>query len=164
MIKFILYLILLQSIFCFNNFFTNKIYINNKFLNLKDNIIQLVNNDIILTKNCKMYYESRIKKSNKILYKILEKNKIPNDIYGLRIIYSLNDESINNNYAYYIENLIKINYLTIDYFYDDYIQFPKKNNYQSIHLYVLNEVLVEVQIRDIYMHNEAINGTASNYY
>ena len=41
---------------------------------------------------------------------------------------------------------------------------PKKNNYQSIHLYVLNELLIEIQIRDIYMHNVAINGTASNYY
>ena len=56
MIKIILYLILLQPIFCFNNFFTNKIYINNKFLNLKNNIINLVNNDTILTKNCKLYW------------------------------------------------------------------------------------------------------------
>lgn len=164
MIKIILYLIFLQPILCFNNLFADKIYANNKFLNLKNNIIHLVNNDIILAKNCKIYYECRIKKSNKILYKILQKNKIPNDIYGLRIIYSLNDESFNNNYAYYIENLIKTKYLTIDYFYDDYIQFPKKNNYQSIHIYVLNKVLMEVQIRDINMHNEAINGTASNYY
>ena len=146
----------------FNNNFNNNY--NNKFLTLKNNVIELINNDILLSNNCKIYYESRIKTFNKICYKFLYKNKIPNDIYGLRIIYNLNNNSKNYYYAYYIENLIKTNYLTIDYFYDDYIKFPKKNNYKSIHLYILNELIMEIQIRDIYMHINAVNGSASNYY
>lgn len=144
-------------------FYSKFIYKNNEFLYLKNNVINLINNDKILNYNCKIYYESRIKTLNKILYKI-KKNKLPNDIYGLRIIYTLNNNKKNNNYAYYIQNLIKNNFLTLDNYYDDYIQFPKKNNYQSIHMYIYNEILMEIQIRDIYMHYNAVNGSASNYY
>lgn len=144
-------------------FYSKIIYKNNEFLYLKNNVINLINNDKILNYNCKIYYESRIKTLNKILYKI-KKNKLPNDIYGLRIIYTLNNNKKNNNYAYYIQKLIENNFLTLDNYYDDYIQFPKKNNYQSIHMYIYNEILMEIQIRDIYMHYNAVNGSASNYY
>ncbi len=61
-------------------FYSKFIYKNNEFLYLKNNVINLINNDKILNYNCKIYYESRIKTLNKILYKI-KKNKLPNDIY-----------------------------------------------------------------------------------
>ena len=147
----------------FLKFYNKFPYRNNKFLYLKNNIINLINNDKILNHNCNIYYESRIKTENKILYKI-KKNKIPIDIYGLRIIYSLNDDKKNNDYAYYIQNIIENKYFTLNYFYDDYIKYPKKNNYQGIHMYIYNEILMEIQIRDIEMHYNAVNGTASNYY
>ena len=139
------------------------IYNNNKFNNVKNNIISLVNNDYNLQNNCNIYYESRVKTVSKTIYKIIKKKKVPNDIYGIRIIYnSLYDD--NNYYAYYIKNLINNNYCTLDYEYNNYIQNPKVNNYQSIHMYILDEITVEIQIRDIYMHYTAVNGTASNYY
>ena len=146
----------------------NKIFLNN-YYNIKNNIINLLNNDPILMQNCKINYECRIKNFQKIKYKIFEKKKFPNDIFGLRIIYTLNDNLTNDNlikheYAYYIKDLIQNNYLTLDLFYNDYIQTPKINNYQSIHIYVINQLLIEIQIRDNFMHYNAINGSASNYF
>lgn len=154
---YLLYLIFLLPVNSLN------IYNNNKFNNVKNNIISLVNNDYNLQNNCNIYYESRVKTLSKTIYKIIKKKKVPNDIYGIRIIYnSLYDD--NNYYAYYIKNLINNNYCTLDYGYNNYIQNPKVNNYQSIHMYILDEITVEIQIRDIYMHYTAVNGTASNYY
>jgi (p)ppGpp synthase/HD superfamily hydrolase len=40
----------------------------------------------------------------------------------------------------------------------------KINNYQSLHIYVLTNILMEIQIRNNLMHTIAINGSASNYY
>jgi (p)ppGpp synthase/HD superfamily hydrolase len=139
------------------------IYNNNKFNSVKNNIISLVNNNYNIQNHCNIYYESRLKSIPKIIYKTIKKKKFPNDIYGLRIIYnsSYND---NNYYAYYIKNLISNNYCTLDYNYNNYIRYPKTNNYQSIHMYILDEIILEIQIRDIYMHYTAVNGTASDYY
>ena len=157
-----IFLFLIAQINSFNLF----LYNNYKFRILKYNIINLINNDLILSNNCDLYYESRIKSIDKIFYKICKKKRIPKDIYGLRIIYSLkNDFKItNDDYAYYIHKLISNNYLTIDNFYDDYIKYPKRNNYQSLHLYIYDKILLEIQIRDVFMHNECINGSASEYY
>ena len=160
---------------------------NKKFINTKNSIITLLNNDKLLINNCNLNYEYRIKNINKVFYKILKKNKIPFDIYGFRIIYDNTyyntyyntnyntyyntyyntNYNTNNNtiyYAYYIKKLIKNNYITIDNYYDDYIKNPKKNNYQSLHLYIHNEIIIEIQIRNQYMHYIAINGSASNYF
>ena len=139
------------------------IYNNNKFNIVKNNIINLINNDYNIQNYCNLYYESRLKTISKILCKTVKKNKFPNDIYGLRIIYNSSYDN-NNYYAYYIKNLITNNYCTLDYYYNDYIKYPKKNNYQSIHMYILDGIILEIQIRNIYMHYTAVNGSASDYY
>ena len=51
------------------------IYNNNKFNNVKNNIISLVNNDYNLQNNCNIYYESRVKTVSKTIYKIIKKKK-----------------------------------------------------------------------------------------
>jgi ppGpp synthetase/RelA/SpoT-type nucleotidyltranferase len=33
-----------------------------------------------------------------------------------------------------------------------------------LHMYIYDEILLEIQIRDINMHFQATNGSASNYY
>jgi (p)ppGpp synthase/HD superfamily hydrolase len=134
--------------------FTNTIYI----------IKELVSNSKILyNNNININYEHRIKSQTRILEKI-NKQRIPHDIYGLRIIYedSLNINNIET--AYTIKNIIYNNFCTLDCFYDDYIQYPKINNYQSLHIYIITNILIEVQIRNSLMNINAINGTASNYY
>ena len=34
----------------------------------------------------------------------------------------------------------------------------------SLHIYIIDEIIVELQIRSLLLHYIAINGTASNYY
>ena len=108
-------------------------------------------------------YEQRIKSKERIIEKI-NKRRIPHDIYGLRIIY---EDSLNINnleLAYIIKNLLYTNFNCIDCFYDDYIKYPKINNYQSLHIYIVTNIIIEVQIRNSLMHYNANNGTASNYH
>ena len=115
------------------------------------------NNNIIIN------YESRIKSRERIIKKI-QKYKVPYDIYGLRIIYNDTNNIYNTQYAYTIKNILTSNFNTLDFLYDDYIANPKINNYQSLHIYVLTNILMEIQIRNNFMHTIAINGSASNYY
>jgi len=115
------------------------------------------NNNIIIN------YESRIKSRERIIKKI-QKYKVPYDIYGLRIIYNDTNNIYNTQYAYTIKNILTSNFNTLDFLYDDYIANPKINNYQSLHIYVLTNILMEIQIRNNFMHTIAINGSASNYH
>jgi (p)ppGpp synthase/HD superfamily hydrolase len=131
----------------------------NKIINVIDkNLIYNNNNN-----NLNIYYEKRIKSKERIISKI-QKYKIPYDIYGLRIIYDDNTNYYNTNIAYVIKNIIYENFNSLDYIYDDYIEKPKKNNYQSLHVYVVTTLLIEIQIRNSNMHNISINGSASQYY
>ena len=127
-------------------------------------IMELVANDKSLYKNpININYEHRIKSQQRIIEK-LNKQRIPYDIYGLRIIYEDSLDINNSEIAYIIKNILYTNFYTLDCFYDDYIKYPKINNYQSLHVYIVTNILIEVQIRNSLMHFNAINGTASNYY
>ena len=136
--------------------------INNFNANV-DNIRELVNSKLLYANNININYESRIKSQKRIIKKI-NKRKIPYDIYGLRIIYEDSLYSNNTQFAYNIKDLLYTNFYSLDYLYDDYIQYPKSNNYQSLHVYIITNILIEVQIRNNLMNINAINGTASNYY
>ena len=139
------------------------------FLNLSNYLLTSNNNKIIrvitkeLDNNIVINYESRIKSRERIIKKI-QKYKVPYDIYGLRIIYNDTNNIYNSQFAYTIKTIITSNFNTLDFLYDDYIANPKSNNYQSLHIYVLTNILLEIQIRNSFMHNIAINGSASNYY
>jgi GTP pyrophosphokinase len=153
----------------------NLIFLVCNFLNLSNYLLTSNNNKIIhvITKelhsnnnnNNKIVinYESRIKSRERIIKKI-QKYKVPYDIYGLRIIYNDTNNIYNSQFAYTIKTIITSNFNTLDFLYDDYIANPKINNYQSIHIYVLTNILLEIQIRNSLMHNVALNGSASNYY
>jgi len=125
-------------------------------------IINIIDTNLIDNK-LDIYYERRIK-SNKRMFSKLQKIKIPYDIYGLRVIYNDNADYYNTKSAYTIKNIIEENFNTLDFISDDYIEKPKANNYQSLHLYVVTPLLIEIQIRNSNMHNIAINGSASHYY
>jgi GTP pyrophosphokinase len=149
-------ILLLCNIFSYSNtlFSIN----SKKIIHIIDKqLIHNNNNNIIIN------YESRIKSGARIIKKI-QKKKIPYDIYGLRIIYNDTSNKYNTEFAYTIKNIIQSNFNTLDYLYDDYIANPKINNYQSLHIYVLTNILMEIQIRNSFMHKVAINGSASNYY
>ena len=152
----------------------NLVFLVCNFLNLSNYLLTSNNNKIIhvITKelhsnnnnnNIIINYESRIKSRERIIKKI-QKYKVPYDIYGLRIIYNDTNNIYNSQYAYSIKNIVTSNFNTLDFLYDDYIANPKSNNYQSLHVYVLTNILIEIQIRNSLMHNVALNGSASNYY
>ena len=130
-----------------------------------NNIINVIDENLPHNNNNKfnIYYEKRIKSKKRIISKI-QKLKIPYDVYGLRIIYNDNTNYHNTNFAYCIKNIICNNFNTLDCIYDDYIQKPKQNNYQSLHIYVVTNLLIEIQIRNSNMHNISVNGSASHYY
>ena len=128
---------------------------SNKLIRVIDK--EVIHNNIII------HYEKRIKSKERIIKKI-QKYKVPYDIYGLRIIYNYNNNYHNSEFAYSIKNIIQSNFNTLDYLYDDYIAKPKINNYQSLHIYVLTNILLEIQIRNSFMHNISVNGTAAYYY
>ena len=147
---------------------TNKIISvidNNLIYNNNNNNLIYNNNNLIYNNNnnINIYYEKRIKSKKRVISKI-QKYKIPYDIYGLRIIYNDNFNYYNTNFAYIIKNIIYENFNTLDFIYDDYIKKPKENNYQSLHIYVVTNLLIEIQIRNSNMHNISINGSASHYY
>ena len=129
-----------------------------------NNIINVIDENLLHNNNkFNIYYEKRIKSKKRIISKI-QKYKIPYDVYGLRIIYDDNTNYHNTNFAYLIKNIICNNFNTLDCIYDDYIQKPKQNNYQSLHVYVITSMLIEIQIRNSNMHNVSVNGSASYYY
>ena len=128
-----------------------------------NNIINIIDENLLYNNKFNIYYEKRIKSQKRIISKI-QKLKIPYDIYGLRIIYNDNTNYYNTNFAYTIKNIIYNNFNTLDCIYDDYIQKPKQNNYQSLHIYVVTNLLIEIQIRNSNMHNISVNGSASHYY
>jgi GTP pyrophosphokinase len=151
----------------------NLVFLVCNFLNLSNYLLTSNNNKIIrvITKelhsnnnnNIIINYETRLKSRERIIKKI-QKYKVPYDIYGLRIIYNDTNNIYNSQFAYTIKTIITSNFNTLDFLYDDYIANPKSNNYQSLHIYVLTNILIEIQIRNSFMHNIAINGSASNYY
>ena len=153
----------------------NIVFLVCNFLNLSNTLLTINSNKIIqvidkelcynnnYNKNIIINYESRIKSRQRIIQKI-QKNRVPYDIYGLRIIYNDSNNIYNSQFAYTIKNILISNFNTLDFLYDDYIANPKINNYQSLHIYVLTNILIEIQIRNSFMHSVAINGSASNYY
>lgn len=132
----------------------------NKIINIIDKKLILDNN---INNNLNIYYEKRIKSKKRIISKI-QNLKIPYDVFGVRIIYDCKSNYYNTNIAYSIKNIIQENFNTLDCLYDDYIEKPKKNNYQSLHIYIVSTLLIEIQIRNSNMHNISINGSASHYY
>jgi len=153
----------------------NIVFLVCAFLNLSKTLITINSNKVIRVlekellynnnnnNNIIINYESRIKSRERIIKKI-QKYKVPYDIYGLRIIYNDTNNIYNTQFAYTIKNILTSNFNTLDYIYDDYIANPKINNYQSLHIYILTNILMEIQIRSSFMHNVSVNGSASNYY
>jgi (p)ppGpp synthase/HD superfamily hydrolase len=139
---------------------------NNNVKSFTNNIAtieELVNSKLHYEDSITIKYEKRIKSHKRIIDKI-NRFRIPYDIYGLRIIYEDSIDISNTQFAYVIQDVLCSNFYNINCFYDDYIKYPKSNNYQSLHVYIFSALLIEVQIRNSIMNANAINGTASYYY
>lgn len=153
-------------------FITKNLFIRNYNLidNTKKSIEEVITSDYrIQNIQPLIVYESRIKKHAKILKNIINKDKLPIDIYGLRIIYDMpnfNNLSNMNYIGYTILDIIHKNFEIYDNNeIDDYIKFPKVNDYKSLHTNIYyQKCIFEIQIRDIYMHYHTLYGNSSNYH
>ncbi len=97
------------------------------------------------------------------IYKKMERQNKPfsaiEDLFGLRII----TDTIENCYA--ILSIINSNFKLVEGSFTDYINVPKSNMYQSLHLTILSDknVIVETQIRTEEMHQRAEYGIAAHW-
>tara|TARA_B100000900_G_C20567874_1_gene711926 strand:- start:1333 stop:1812 length:480 start_codon:yes stop_codon:yes gene_type:complete len=158
---------ILNYIFIIYNlsYLNNELILKNKFSCIKNTIkYKIETNPYIIDNNISISYESRIKNNNKIIYNLFTKRKLyPHDIYGFRIIYKNMNDVSDILTSYIIKNIIENEYELCNELYDDYIKNPKKNNYQSIHLYIKTPLLIEIQLRNNEMHKRALTGSASQY-
>ncbi|PIQ78497.1 hypothetical protein COV82_00910 [Candidatus Peregrinibacteria bacterium CG11_big_fil_rev_8_21_14_0_20_46_8] len=105
--------------------------------------------------------ESRLKSETSTAQKIARKKILPQhvmDTIGIRII-------VEDIYACYnLLELIINKFKIIPERIKDYIQFPKENGYQSLHLvFQTGNQTIELQIRTWLMHQHAEKGLASQY-
>jgi GTP pyrophosphokinase len=97
------------------------------------------------------------------IYKKMERQKKPfseiEDIFGLRII----TDTVEN--CYMILGIINSNFTLLENSFTDYINLPKQNGYQSLHLTIVSsrKAIVETQIRTDVMHQRAEYGIAAHW-
>lgn len=97
------------------------------------------------------------------IYKKMERQNKPfsaiEDLFGLRII----TDTVENCYA--ILSIINSNFKLVDGSFTDYINVPKTNMYQSLHMTIVSErgVIVETQVRTEEMHQRAEYGIAAHW-
>ena len=97
------------------------------------------------------------------IYKKMERQNKPfsgiEDLFGLRII----TDTVENCYA--ILSVINSNFKLVDGSFTDYINVPKPNMYQSLHMTIVSDkgVIVETQVRTEDMHQRAEYGVAAHW-
>lgn len=97
------------------------------------------------------------------IYKKMERQNKPfsaiEDLFGLRVI----TDTIEHCYA--ILSIINANFTLLDGSFTDYINVPKANMYQSLHMTIISDknVIVETQIRTEEMNQRAEYGIAAHW-
>jgi len=97
------------------------------------------------------------------IYKKMERQSKPfsqiEDLFGLRVI----TDTIEHCYS--ILSIINSSFKLVEGSFTDYINVPKANMYQSLHLTVISDknVMVETQIRTEEMHQRAEYGVAAHW-
>lgn len=119
-----------------------------------------------LFKHFNVHYE--IHKRAKHIFSIYNKTIIRqkpvedlNDLYAIRIILDTEDE----NFCFYVYGIISKLYEQVPETFKNYISYPKKNGYQSLHIAFKGDEKknVEVQIRTRIMHTVAEKGVAAHF-
>jgi (p)ppGpp synthase/HD superfamily hydrolase len=120
----------------------------------------------LLTKNgIRARIQGRIKSAAEIRSKMLRTGKTIDEIMdrvGLRIIVNSVLE------CYFVLGLLHAHYSPIPGSFDDYINRPKSNGYQSLHTCVyplrkISDMPIEFQVRTELMHMEAEHGAAAHW-
>ncbi len=131
--------------------------------NLKN--LELVQNQIKQrVENMKIPYRILARPKNLYgIYKKMQRQEKPfsaiQDLFGMRIITDTQE------HCYAILSEIQTNFKTLEGSFTDYIAVPKANMYQSLHITIVSDtgVIVEVQIRTEDMHRRAEYGIAAHW-
>jgi len=97
------------------------------------------------------------------IYKKMERQNKPfsaiEDLFGLRII----TDTVENCYS--ILSIINSSFKLVEGSFTDYINVPKSNMYQSLHMTIVSDkgVIVETQVRTEDMHQRAEYGVAAHW-
>lgn len=97
------------------------------------------------------------------IYKKMQRQEKPfsaiQDLFGMRIITDTQE------HCYAILSQIQTNFKTLEGSFTDYIAVPKANMYQSLHITIVSDqnVIVEIQIRTEDMHRRAEYGIAAHW-
>jgi GTP pyrophosphokinase len=97
-----------------------------------------------------------------IYKKMLKKNLEFTDLYDIRAVRILVDKEAD---CYRVLGIIHALWQPISGEFDDYISYPKANNYRSLHTVVVGpeDKALEVQIRTFEMHQSAESGIAAHW-
>jgi (p)ppGpp synthase/HD superfamily hydrolase len=137
----------------------NKYYSKEALISIKDKVINIVcnKNNKIKIEDISYRYKSIASIFENIYIRKKGKNiKNINDIYAIRFIVE------NKKDCYKCAKIIKDNFKLIKE--KNYIKKPKSNNYKTIHLNIIvNNYVVEIQIRTKAMHENAEYGIASHF-
>ncbi|WP_375326653.1 hypothetical protein [Candidatus Tisiphia endosymbiont of Nemotelus uliginosus] len=133
-----------------------------QYPNQQQLVISTINtlHDILSVVDIAYTISGRVKSCYSIAKKIVQKSsKVTElfDIIGIRVIVEEEDQ------CYKILDTIYNNYKHIPKRYKDFIKFPKKSGYQSLHTVIVNDSQkIEIQIRTKRMHYIALFGSASH--
>lgn len=124
----------------------------------------LKKNELLKSLNIKFEISKRAKHIYSIYNKTLIRQKPVeelNDIYAIRIILDTDDENI----CFYVYGIISKIYEQVPETFKNYISYPKKNGYKSLHIAFKGDESknVEVQIRTRKMHIIAEKGVAAHF-
>ncbi len=97
------------------------------------------------------------------IYKKMQRQEKPfsaiQDLFGMRIITDTQE------HCYTLLSIIQSEFKTLENSFTDYIAVPKANMYQSLHITIVSDrnVIVEIQIRTEEMHRRAEYGIAAHW-
>ncbi|MCX7737230.1 MAG: RelA/SpoT family protein [Candidatus Kapabacteria bacterium] len=124
----------------------------------------LKKSELLQKNNVKFEIHKRVKHIYSIYNKTLIRQKPVeelNDIYAIRIILDTDDEDL----CFYVYGIISKLYEQVPETFKNYISYPKKNGYKSLHIAFKGDETknVEVQIRTKKMHIIAEKGVAAHF-
>lgn len=125
---------------------------------------RLAQEELLKKLKIKFTIDGRPKHLYSIYNKMRARSKSINELYDLFAV-RVNLDSKDPFLCHYVYGIVASIYKPVPETFKDYINNPKRNGYQSIHSAVvgLNNKIVEIQVRNISMHDIAEKGLAAHF-
>jgi GTP diphosphokinase / guanosine-3',5'-bis(diphosphate) 3'-diphosphatase len=125
---------------------------------------RLAQEELLKKLKIKFTIDGRPKHLYSIYNKMRSRSKSINELYDLFAV-RVNLDNKDPFLCHYVYGVVASIYMPVPETFKDYINNPKRNGYQSIHSAVvgLNNRIVEIQVRNISMHDIAEKGLAAHF-